>query len=59
MFMRDKVIHIDFTKNKKKDKNFSFISLIKNLFKKLFSSPTNPSDPDNSKKIIYYNKDIS
>lgn len=59
MFMRDKVIHIDFSKNKKKDKNHTFISLLKNLFKKSFSSPNKPSDPDNSKKIIYYNRDIS
>lgn len=59
MFMRDKVVHVDFTKNKKKDKNRTFISVLKSLFKKLFYSPNKPSDPDNSKKIIYYNKDIS
>ncbi|MBV7275403.1 hypothetical protein I6U48_21100 [Clostridium sp. PL3] len=57
--MRDKVIHVDFTKNRKNDKNRTFISVLKNLFKKLFYSPNNPSDPNNDKKIIYYNKDIS
>ena len=59
MFMRDKVINIDFTKNAKKNKNETLISSLKNFFKKLFRSPNKPSDPNDSKKIIYYNKDIS
>lgn len=59
MFMRDKVVHVDFTKNTRKNKNEPGISLLKRLFKKLFSSPNKPSDPNDGKKIIYYNKDIS
>lgn len=59
MFMRDKVIHVDFTKNTRKNKNETFTSFLKSLFKKLFSSPNKPSDPNDGKKIIYYNKDIS
>lgn len=59
MFMRDKVIHIDFSKNTKKNKSQSIISFLTNLFKKLFSSPNKPSDPNDNKKIIYYNKYIS
>lgn len=59
MFMRDNVIHINFAKNKRNNKNDTFISFLKSLFKKLFSSPNKPSDPNDDKKIIYYNKDIS
>jgi hypothetical protein len=58
--MIDKVIHVDFTKNKKRNKKTSFLSMLKNLLRKVFSSTNKPSDPDGKKnKVIYYRKGIS
>lgn len=57
--MRDKIIYVNFAKNKRKNKNQTFFSLLKYTFKKLFSSTEKPSDSNDNKKIIYYNKDIS
>ncbi|WP_161782734.1 hypothetical protein [Clostridium drakei] len=58
--MRDKVIFVDFTRNKNKKQ--SMLSMLKNFFRKIFSSentPSNPSDPSDTKKVIHYNRDIS
>lgn len=57
--MRDKLIFVDFTKNNKKNKKETLLWKLKNLLKKIFSSTNNSSDPDDNKKIINYNKDIS
>ncbi|NMM61623.1 hypothetical protein HBE96_02720 [Clostridium sp. P21] len=57
--MRDKVIFVDFTKTKTKRKKHSLLSILKNFFIKIFSSTNNPSDPNDTKKIIRYNRDIS
>jgi hypothetical protein len=57
--MRNKIVYVDFTKNNKKNKKYTFVSLLKNLLKRLFISPNKPSDPNNDRKIIQYNKDIS
>jgi hypothetical protein len=58
--MRDKVIFVDFTKSKVKNKKETIFSKLKNLFRKIFSSTgSNPSDPNDTKKIIRYNRDIS
>ncbi|AKA71145.1 hypothetical protein [Clostridium scatologenes] len=58
--MRDKVIFVDFTKNKNKKQ--SMLSMLKSFFRKIFNSantPSNPSDPSDTKKVIHYNRDIS
>lgn len=58
--MVDKVINVDFSKNKRKNKKDSFFDSLKNVFKKIFSSADEPTDPDdNKKKVIYYKKGIS
>lgn len=58
--MRDKVIFVDFTKTKVKNKKETIFSKLKNLFRKIFSSTSsNPSDPNDTKKVIRYNRDIS
>lgn len=55
--MRDKVIFVDFTKNKNKKQ--SILSILKNFFRKIFNSTNTPSDPSDTKKVIHYNRDIS
>ncbi|CAB1254329.1 hypothetical protein ACFHWD_05380 [Clostridium sp. MT-14] len=61
--MKDNVIKVDFSKNVKK-KDMSFLSSAKLFLSKLFSSAnktpkeTTTKDKD-TKKIIYYSKDIS
>lgn len=57
--MRDKVIFVDFTKNRGKAKKVSLLSRFKNLLKKIFNYTTDSSDPNNNKKVIRYNRDIS
>lgn len=57
--MRDKVIFVDFTKNKEKSKRTSLLSRFKNLLKKIFNYKASPSDSNNNKKILHYNRDIS
>jgi hypothetical protein len=57
--MRNKIIHIDFTKNKNRNKKQTFFSLLKGFLKRLFSSTHKRSHSDKDRKIIYYNKDIS
>lgn len=56
--MNNKTIYVDFSKNKKKG-NETLLSLIKRMLKKILSSPTPPTNPDNDRKIIYYKKGIS
>ena len=56
--MHNKVIYVDFSKNKNKKE--PFLTSIINLIKKIFSSTNNPLDPnDNNKKVIHYKKGIS
>jgi hypothetical protein len=58
--MNNKIINVDFTRNKGKHKKYSLLGLLKNMFKRIFSSADRPNDPDNDKKkIIYYKKGIS
>lgn len=58
--MINKVISVDFTKNKRKNKKESLFTSLKNLLKKTFSSADELTDPNgDSKKIIYYKKGIS
>ena len=58
--MIDKVIHVDFTKNKKRTKHDSIFNSLKNILRKTFSSSDKPSGPDdNNKKVIHYKKGIS
>lgn len=57
--MRDKVIYIDFSKNKKRHKKEPFILILKNILTKIFSSANKNSNSNKNKKVIYYNKDIS
>lgn len=58
--MVDKVINVDFSKNRRKNKKDSLFNSLKNMFKKILSSADRPNDPDDDKKkIIYYKKGIS
>lgn len=58
--MIDKVIHVDFSKNKKRTTHDSIFNSLKNILRKAFSSSDKPSGPDdNKKKVIRYKKGIS
>ncbi|KZL89992.1 hypothetical protein [Clostridium magnum] len=58
--MSNKIINVDFSKNKRRHKKNSLFSSLKNILKTIFSSAKGPDDPENDKKkIIYYKKGIS
>lgn len=58
--MNNKIINVDFSKYRRRNKKNSLFSSLKNIFKAIFSSPKGPNDPENdNKKVIYYKKGIS
>lgn len=56
--MRNKIIYVDFSKNKRKNNKLTFLSGIKSFIKGLLGY-NNSSTNNNSKKVIHYNRDIS
>ncbi len=58
--MNNKIINVDFSKNRRRNRKNSLFSSLKNIFKSIFSSPKGPTGPENdNRKVIYYKKGIS